>query len=133
LASLSGDYRRLLHAPADLAWRLVRYADADAEGLLPRFFEEDGGVGGGADDGATRVPAAAAAAEGEGPLLALALRFTLPPSSYATMLVRELTKSSTSKGFQRGLSERQAATAAGYAAAGAGDAGDAGGDAAAAK
>lgn len=38
------------------------------------------------------------------PLLALNLRFQLPSSCYATMLIRELTKQSTHKDFQAGLS-----------------------------
>lgn len=44
------------------------------------------------------------AVRGEGPLLALELRFQLPSSCYATMLLRELTKGSTSKEHHVGLS-----------------------------
>jgi tRNA(Glu) U13 pseudouridine synthase TruD len=55
-------------------------------------------------------------------LLGLQLEFSLPPSSYATMLVRELTKESTSKNFQKGLT-----AAAGGTGAGAGGSGAAGG------
>jgi hypothetical protein len=40
----------------------------------------------------------------EPPLLGLQLRFQLPSSTYATMLIRELTKESTSKDFQSALS-----------------------------
>jgi hypothetical protein len=36
--------------------------------------------------------------------LALELCFSLPPGSYATMLVRELTKQSSSTQFAKGLS-----------------------------
>jgi tRNA(Glu) U13 pseudouridine synthase TruD len=55
--------------------------------------------------GASNAPAA-----GEGSsqreLVAVVLEFTLPPSCYATMLVRELTKSSTSKASHKQLSTR---------------------------
>ena len=47
-----------------------------------------------------------------GPLLALALRFQLPSSCYATMLIRELTKQSTTKDFQVALSAAAAKSAA---------------------
>jgi len=52
-------------------------------------------------------------APGPGQLLALQLSFALPPSTYATMLVRELTKASTATAVHR------AATRAGGGAAGA--------------
>ena len=29
LASMAGDYRRVLHRPSDLAWRLLAYSDPD--------------------------------------------------------------------------------------------------------
>ena len=54
---------------------------------------------GGASDAA--AASAQLPLEGEGPLLGLSLSFTLPSSSYATMLVRELTKSSTMKAAHR--------------------------------
>jgi hypothetical protein len=59
--------------------------------------------------------AAAGAGEAPGPgqLLALQLSFALPPSTYATMLVRELTKASTATAVHR------AATRAGGGTAGA--------------
>jgi tRNA(Glu) U13 pseudouridine synthase TruD len=54
--------------------------------------------------------AAAAAAAGDGSsrreMVAVVLEFTLPPSCYATMLVRELTKSSTSKASHAKLSAK---------------------------
>lgn len=46
---------------------------------------------------------------GSGPLLALDLSFDLPPSCYATMLVRELTKACTGKGAHAMLSAGVAA------------------------
>ena len=46
-------------------------------------------------------------AAASGPLLALSLRFQLPSSCYATMLIRALTKQSTAKDFQASLSAGQ--------------------------
>lgn len=46
------------------------------------------------------------AAEGKsGSLLALQLTFQLPPSCYATMLIRELTKMATGTAFHRSLTQ----------------------------
>lgn len=56
---------------------------------------------------AARPVAGAAAAAAGRQLLGLQLSFTLPASCYATMLVRELTKASTSKAAHRALSEAQ--------------------------
>ena len=66
LAGQTGAYRPLLARAGDLEWRVVRYADRDA--ALPPVEPS------------------------EGPLAALCLDFSLRPSTYATMLVRELTK-----------------------------------------
>eukprot|EP00955_Chlamydomonas_euryale_P092378 364702-Chlamydomonas_euryale.AAC.6 len=58
-------------------------------------------AGGGA---AAPAPGFGSDARAGGELLALRLRFQLPSSTYATMLMRELTKQSTSKDFQAALS-----------------------------
>jgi hypothetical protein len=88
----------------------------------------DGDGTGGADGGNALAPPAPAAASvsGSGPLLALDLSFDLPPSCYATMLVRELTKACTGKGAHAELS-RQAAAERAAAVAGAGHAAEAAG------
>ena len=49
-------------------------------------------------------PPANESAAGAG-LLALSLRFQLPPSCYATMLIRELTKNCTSKAHHKALTQ----------------------------
>lgn len=70
LAGQTGAYRLVLASPTNLEWELLRHSRqdtnlADGEGVEP-----------------------------DGALLALRLGFSLEPSSYATMVVRELTKQS---------------------------------------
>ena len=48
-------------------------------------------------------PERGAEAGGDGKFLAVNLQFTLPPSAYATMLVRELTKESSSTAHHKSL------------------------------
>jgi len=140
-AGLTGDYRRLVHVPRELSWRLVRYSDPDDDTLTETDMDRamghrgaggkaavagsDGGDGpssggGGNGDGPLTT------ISGSGPLLALDLSFDLPPSCYATMLVRELTKACTGKGAHAELSRRAAsataAAATGATAAAAGEA-----------
>ncbi|KAG2486127.1 hypothetical protein HYH03_015221 [Edaphochlamys debaryana] len=130
-ASLTGDYRRLLHKPGNFSAQLKRYLDPNDDSLAPTDLEllnrqpstappvtvtvtaaadaSSDPPGAGAADGTTPEAAAAGAGagvavSGEGPLLALSLRFRLPPSCYATMLLRELMKTSTSRTFHSGLS-----------------------------
>ncbi|GBG00206.1 hypothetical protein Rsub_12987 [Raphidocelis subcapitata] len=169
LASVSGDYRRLVHIPADLDWRAVRYSHPDQEALLSTDWEAlvarqradaDAAAAAAAADAAAAAAAAAAAedpgaggpdggdalppppplagwpdgaaggqqpprpqqgvpqqAEGQqagaGDFLGLLLEFSLPPSSYATMLLRELTRESTTKADQKAKSLRGRAGAGG--------------------
>jgi tRNA pseudouridine13 synthase len=96
LPGARGGYRRLFHVPAGgLASAWVAHAGPDDDLLVPD--------GGGEEDSASIGPLAPAArpwAPGT-PLppgtshAALVLRFRLPPSGYATMVVRELTKQTT--------------------------------------
>ncbi len=91
LAAFTGGYRRLLHRPAALAWRLLRYEDAGADLTATELavaLQREG----------RRQPQPAARpqpdaeeqqelrVEGEGRFLALQLTFQLPPSCYATMV-----------------------------------------------
>lgn len=67
-------------------------------------------------DGAHEAATAAVSTchvDGQGPLVALLLSFQLPPSTYATMLIRELTKQSSASKYQKGLSAAAAFGAAG--------------------
>lgn len=185
LASLTGDYRRLLHVPSDLTARVIRYSNPDDDSLaatdwdlLQQQQQQQEGSTGGSEVGnakgpvqedtqtadfslqqprdglqgqtgaliasALQQPSSAAktvpcTAAGDGTagcrnisqpdlrsdraiassnnnstamlpgdgerFMGLELRFNLQSSCYATMLVRELTKSSTSKASHKQLSE----------------------------
>lgn len=67
---------------------IVKYNDKQAELLNPYYFDEPDPKG-----------------EDEGKYKALRIRFNLPKSSYATMLIRELTKHSTSYASQMELNK----------------------------
>ncbi|EIE24990.1 tRNA pseudouridine synthase D [Coccomyxa subellipsoidea C-169] len=99
MTALPGGYRRLLHRPRDLNWRLLRYSDPDAPLALSTLDRLTG----------VAPPAVNAIESGEevgaGEKIALQLAFSLPSSTYATMLVRELTKTSTATAFHKSLSQ----------------------------
>ena len=86
---LRGDYRRLLQRPSDLEWRIERYDDP-TEPLVQTDIARLRGE-----------PPRPCKASGE--RTALIICFTLPASSYATMLIRELTKQKTDKAHQIAL------------------------------
>lgn len=124
LSGFSGGYRRVVHRPVDLAWRMVRYDDPDAGLTLTPMDEVAAHEGRSKASPAAKPPPVPgsgphgsdgddAVVEGQGRFLALQLAFTLPPSTYATMLTRELLKGSTSITYHKSLSVAQAATAAG--------------------
>jgi tRNA(Glu) U13 pseudouridine synthase TruD len=126
-SGLTGDYRRLVHVPRDLSWRLLRYSDPDDDSLTETDMDRAMGKGAGGGGGGSAVGGGAGggagadgdapAITGSGPLLALDLSFDLPPSCYATMLVRELTKACTGKGAHARLSAAVAKKAAAEAQA----------------
>eukprot|EP00698_Gefionella_okellyi_P015679 TRINITY_DN4441_c0_g1_i1.p1 TRINITY_DN4441_c0_g1~~TRINITY_DN4441_c0_g1_i1.p1 ORF type:complete len:633 (-),score=118.94 TRINITY_DN4441_c0_g1_i1:3-1901(-) len=80
--ALPGAYRRLIARPGDLQWRTMRYNDVNAR-LLETDLDRLNGV---------QPPQS----EPDGKYLALILSFNLPTSAYATMLIREIMKTSTS-------------------------------------
>lgn len=107
MRSLSGDYRYLLQRPSAFAWSFVRYADPNADVIIGD--SEDRGRA--LDVTVTEPPPEGAGEQADGTrpasderLLALALRFILPSSAYATMLIRELTKEDSSTAHHKGLS-----------------------------
>ncbi|GAB4822214.1 hypothetical protein N2152v2_009260 [Parachlorella kessleri] len=93
LTGLPGDYRRVMHFPADLQYELLRYDDPDQE--LAGTDLQSWRAG-------SCHPQPQRVREG-GKYLAVRLSFQLPTSCYATMLIRELTKMDTSTEFQRTL------------------------------
>lgn len=140
LAGLSGDYRKLLHVPADLAHRVVKYSDPNQDDLLSSDWHElqesqqqqkrqkldtpaqqtangkeaaNVPAGEGTSmDGVQRAVVADESHDREGLYHGVVLEFMLPSSCYATMLIRELTKSSTSKASHRELTKSSALKAA---------------------
>ncbi|KAJ2779966.1 multisubstrate pseudouridine synthase 7 [Coemansia javaensis] len=94
---LAGAYRHLVIRPRDFEHEWIRYDD-DA---VPLVRSDSDAIEG-------RPPPAAAAAA-DGAHLALKLCFDLPPSAYATMLLRELMRQETASGHHTGLSARAAA------------------------
>lgn len=85
-SSFTGDYRRILYRPDDLRFKLYRYNDQDEE--IPSFSDIDGSH--------------------QGSFISLVLKFTLPPSTYATMLIREVTKMPTDIEFAKKLDHQSA-------------------------
>uniref|UniRef100_A0A453FMH3 TRUD domain-containing protein n=1 Tax=Aegilops tauschii subsp. strangulata TaxID=200361 RepID=A0A453FMH3_AEGTS len=112
ITSMKGGYRRVLQRPIDCEWDLMTYTDdkihlveTDLDVLSkakPSEVNELLSTGASHDD-SLDTSGATILAETESigssdllPELAVKLSFTLPTSSYATMAIRELTKTSTS-------------------------------------
>merc|ERR1711865_1145466 len=84
--SLTGGYRSLVVLPGEMECELLRYTEVNQD-LTRTDLEVMGG----------KPPHHAM--QQEGPLKAVRLSFTLPSSTYATMCLRELMKTSTSASF----------------------------------
>jgi len=84
--SLAGAYRYMIARPHDLQFKLLRYTDPQED---LSYTDQDA---------LNQVPLKT---HEEGPLKALQIAFTLPSSTYATMLLREVMKTSTSASFHR--------------------------------
>lgn len=98
---LKGAYRRMLQMPQHLRHTLLAYNDANAtlcatdeEVLLP----DHGTQGPGAVDVVDK--------DQQAPFLALQLTFELPPSSYATVMLRELLRTDTSAHLHKELTKQ---------------------------
>jgi tRNA pseudouridine13 synthase len=87
---LAGVYRTVVARPAHFEWRIARYSDASVPLIRTPFHPADAPLG---DDPA-------------GAHRALVLSFHLQPSTYATMLYRELTRSASGKEAQRAKSRK---------------------------
>lgn len=106
--AMAGAYRRLIQMPQDFEWKVVEYQKFNQEiaeteltamravkaASAPAATEEEEGEGDAAAD---------VAVQGNKVYTALQLKFTLPPGTYATMMLRELTKESTESLFQAQL------------------------------
>uniref|UniRef100_A0A3Q3DT12 Pseudouridylate synthase 7 homolog n=1 Tax=Hippocampus comes TaxID=109280 RepID=A0A3Q3DT12_HIPCM len=80
--SLAGAYRRVLIRPSDVSWEVIQYDDPKIS-LVHTDFEK-----------IEKKPAPVFNKEGK--YRALRLEFSLPPSTYATMAIREVLKLDTS-------------------------------------
>ncbi|KAL8219359.1 UNVERIFIED_CONTAM: multisubstrate pseudouridine synthase 7 [Gekko kuhli] len=80
--SLSGAYRKIIIRPQNVRWEMVAYDDPK----IPLFNTDL--------DKLERKPPAVIATEGK--YKALKIEFSLPPSTYATMAIREVLKMDTS-------------------------------------
>lgn len=81
IVGFTGDYRRVYLKPTNVAHRVVSYADPKANLVLTDL---------------DRISGVDKLDYEDGPLRAVTIDFHLPPSSYATMVLRELMKSTTS-------------------------------------
>ncbi|XP_060548661.1 pseudouridylate synthase 7 homolog isoform X3 [Pantherophis guttatus] len=80
--SLSGAYRKVIIRPQNVSWELIEYDDPK----IPLFTTDLDKLEG-------KIPAALATG---GKYKALKMEFSLPPSAYATMAIREVLKLDTS-------------------------------------
>ncbi|KAF8238780.1 tRNA pseudouridine synthase D [Tricholoma matsutake] len=87
--TLNGSYRAILHLPKELSWSVLRYTDPDvalAQADEDKLLNFD-------------PPAIV----DDGKFMALQINITLGTASYATMALREITKTETSSHFQTNL------------------------------
>lgn len=87
--TLNGSYRSILHLPKELSWSVLRYTDPD---VALAQADEDKLLG-------FDPPAVVE----DGKFMALQISITLGTASYATMALREITKTETSSHFQTNL------------------------------
>ncbi|GAB2238876.1 hypothetical protein Droror1_Dr00024789 [Drosera rotundifolia] len=133
ITSMTGGYRRVFQKPLDFGWEILTYTDGNrplAETDLDIILKSNGSNGARlqqdtangtkfnhSDSGilsdvrsneeASKTEADSAAGESDYQTqTALKLQFTLPASSYATMAIRELLKTSTSVAFHKTLNHR---------------------------
>ncbi|KAG2367275.1 tRNA pseudouridine synthase D [Suillus spraguei] len=89
--TLNGSYRKILQVPKDLSWATLRYTDPD---VPLAQADEDKLLG---FDPPVVVD--------DGKFSALQITLTLGTAAYATMALREVTKTETSSHFQTGLTQ----------------------------
>nr|XP_018897314.1 PREDICTED: pseudouridylate synthase 7 homolog isoform X1 [Bemisia tabaci] len=87
-----GSYRKMMCIPKDVSWSIMKYNDVN-ENLILSDLEELKGL-------------PKPKSEEGGSFKAITVKMCLPSSSYATMLLREITKSSTSTSHQASLTAK---------------------------
>jgi tRNA(Glu) U13 pseudouridine synthase TruD len=98
---MSGAYRKLVANATDFTWSIRRYNDS-TERLIPSDLDA---LERKTDDSkAEQTTQPCESSSDEGAKRALCVGFTLPSSTYATMLVRELTKEPTDTAHHMSLS-----------------------------
>ena len=97
---MSGAYRRIVQQAKDFSWRLIPYIDLNAELIQTELIDlRTASKLKSVDTDRSRK------ASGEQMKQALHLSFSLPSGTYATMLLREVTKESTETEFHSRLTE----------------------------
>lgn len=87
--ALTGSYRKIIHHPKALSWTTMRYTDPN----VPLAQSDEDAILG------LDKPTI----DENGKFLALQIRLTLGTSAYATMALREVTKTETSSYYQTNL------------------------------
>ena len=83
---LSGAYRYILGRAGNMEWKILRYNDPQCDLAITDV---------------DRINEVSESKHDDGILKALQIAFTLPSSTYATMMLREVMKTSTSASFHR--------------------------------
>jgi tRNA pseudouridine13 synthase len=121
---LRGDYRKCLQYPKDMEWQVMSYSGAEEElvdtelkALEDEQYEKDKSyynragsitINNNSEGDVTNSNAMMTTEDARPkPLRAVRLDFTLSSGTYATMLIREITKSATSPGFYQLLTENE--------------------------
>ena len=115
---MRGTYRKVVQKAKGFAWSVLSYNNNDEELIVTELSQFRTTAEGTAETPETTTisrPPSAAAVEGSTDggerFRALKLQFFLPPGTYATMLLRELTKESTESMHQAKLSSNNNAFA----------------------
>jgi tRNA pseudouridine13 synthase len=87
--TLNGSYRAMIHLPKELSWSVLRYTDPDVS-----LAQSD-------EDKLLGFDAPAIVVDGK--FMALQMNLTLGTAAYATMALREITKTDTSSHVQTSL------------------------------
>lgn len=93
VTSATGSYRKIIGRAQDIKFDIVECQNTNDDLLTPNYLEE---------------PDPTPEISGDGEVTkALRLKFSLKPSSYATMFLREVTKTSSAFSTQAKISQKQ--------------------------